>query len=152
MNSYGYVWRILTIILAITYPFFCVLIAGYKPSLSQYWNTTLQPIFILSNILTVYYFIQIKNWRIPAIFLFLLTIFSISFYGNLHNIFAICFFISAFIPLCKTKRFTYTFYIYLLGGCLIPFNLLVGEIIIISTIGLYHFLLLTKLKKIKKTK
>ena len=149
MNSYGYVWRIITIILATTYPYFCILIAGYKPSLSQYWDTTLQPVFILSNILTVYYFIQVENWRVPAIFLFLLTIFSINFYGTLHNIFAVCFFITAMIPLYKTKRYAYTFYIYLLGGFLMTFSLLIGEIIAINTIGLYHFLLISKLKRIK---
>ena len=66
MKSYGYAWRLLTILMASTYPYLCLLIHGYEPSLSSYWQTPLQPVFILANIATAYYFLQMKNWEIPG--------------------------------------------------------------------------------------
>ena len=150
MKSYGYAWRLLTILMASTYPYLCLLIHGYEPSLSSYWQTPLQPVFILANIATAYYFLQMKNWEIPGLLLILLTVFSVDLYGELHNVFAIAFFLTCLVPLWKTKRYVYIFYLYILGGIFMSFSLLIGEIICITGISLFHLLLLTKFKTIKE--
>ena len=150
MRSYGYAWRLLTILVASAYPYLCLYWHGYEPSLSTYWKTPLQPLFILANVATAYYFLQMKNWEIPGLLLILLTVFSIDYYGELHNVFAIAFFLSYLFPLYKTKRYVWIFHLFLLGGSIMPLSLLIGEIICITAISLFHLLLLFKFKTIKE--
>ena len=148
MKTYGYAWRMITLVSSMAYPFLCLLLVGYKKSISSYWGTDVEPIFILCNALTAYYFVQTKRWEIPGALLLLLTAFNIELFGQTHNIFATLFFLSSFIPLIKSKRYKWLLYIYIGGGVLMGISLLVGEIVCILVIGAYHMLILNKYKNL----
>ncbi len=89
-------------------------------SISSMWGTDLQPLFIFTNAMTSYYFFQTKHWFIPSIFILLLTAFSVNMYPILHNTLAICFFLSVFYPLWKTRDKGFI----ALYACSVPFLLL----------------------------
>ncbi len=150
MRSYGYYWRLSTIVGCCLYPILCVLIDGYEISLSKYFHTSVQPLYLLCNIATVYYFLQLKDWSIPGVLLLFLTIFSVDKYMMLHNIFAVAFFLSVFYALTRSKRYTYLKYIFMIGLVCCAYSLLLGEIICIFTASLHHYLFLLKFKTIKE--
>ena len=66
--------RTATLILTIIAPFACIATYGWEYSYSQYWNTPLQPLFILSNIITAYYLFDSERWKIPALWPYLVCI------------------------------------------------------------------------------
>ena len=150
MKSYGYYWRMATIICSSIYPLLCLIFCGYKTSLSQYWNTELQPLYLTCNIATSYYFLQLKDWSISGLLLLLVTVFSVDMHGSIHNVFAVMFFLSVILPYSKTKRYRPLIYLYVLGGILCAHSLLLGEIICILSISAYHSLILIKFKTIKE--
>ena len=150
MKSYGYYWRMATILCSSIYPVLCLLLCGYRDSLSQYWNTEIQPLFLLCNVATSYYFLQVKEWKLSGLLLLLLTVFSVDMYGNVHNVFAVLFFLSVMHPFIKTKRYRYLSYSYILGGIICLHSLLIGEIICIFIISTYHYLILFKFKTIQE--
>jgi hypothetical protein len=145
MNSKGYIWQIVVIIFSMIYPFLCILLAGLNHSLSSYWSTSAEPIFIFSNIMVAYFFYQTQHWKIPAIFLILLTSFNNILYPDIHYVFAILFFIASFIALFNSKRYVWIKILYVIGSVFMIKSLLLGEIICIMAIGLYHTLILNKL-------
>lgn len=149
MNTYGYRWRVIIILLSVLYPFFCIVNSGIRGSLSEYWITESQPIFIFANIITAYYFVQLDNWIKPGILLLFVTAFSVDVYPTAHNICAILFFLSVFISLINSKRFKYLPVIYFIGGILMIYNLLIGEVLSILVIGAHHLLTLHKFKSIQ---
>lgn len=153
INSIGrfdYIIRICVIILAIIYPLFCLLAFGYVPSLSQYWNTSMQPIFIFSNAATAYYLIGFKNWRISSCLLTLVTAFSVEYYPGLHNCLAIAFFVFTLWPLYKANNFKYCFWIYLCAIPMAPISLFFAEYIAIIALCIFHIQSLIKLQNIQK--
>ncbi len=117
-----------------------ILVLGYGPlqSLSQYWETPYQALFILSNIITSYFFFSIPNWRTPSLLLLLLTAFSVEHYVSIHNFLAVSFFIACAITLKTALRFKNYFYLFLIALCVMPFSLLYGEIICILVLAAYH--------------
>ena len=134
------------------YPFLCLLLAGYNKSLSSYWGSSVEPIFIIANILVAYFFFTTKNWKMPSIFLILVTAFNNILYPNIHNVFAICFFLVSFRALFNNKRYLLIKLLYLIGAFTMIINLLIGEIICILAIGLYHTFKLNKLNKLMNMK
>lgn len=98
--------RITVILISLIHPFI-LLSYGELPSMSSYWNTPLQPLFIFVNATTSFFLFSTNNWRIPSLFLLLLTAFSVFLYPIIHYTFAILFFTSCIYPLLKTKRFKY---------------------------------------------
>lgn len=150
IGRYDYAVRLGVIIFALIYPLICLFYIGYKPSLSQYWNTPMQPIFIFSNAATSYYLIGLKNWRISSCLLTLVTAFSIEYYPTSHNVLAVAFFVFTLWPLYKTNNFKYCFWIYI---CAIPiayFSLLFAEYIAIVAMCIFHIMSLVKLNSITK--
>ena len=127
IGRYDYTVRLGVIIFALIYPLICLFYIGYKPSLSQYWNTPMQPIFIFSNAATSYYLIGLKNWRISSCLLTLVTAFSIEYYPTSHNVLAVAFFV---------------FIAY--------FSLLFAEYIAIVAMCIFHIMSLVKLNSITK--
>ena len=105
------------------YPFVLMSVEGELGSISQYWNTSLQPLFITANVMTAYFFFSLDDWKIPSYFLVLLTAFSIQFYPITHDVIATLFFISCLIPLFRSKRFKFYAYFYFFS---IPIGLLWG--------------------------
>ena len=84
-----------------------------------------------------------------CIFLFLLTLFSIEYYGTLHNIFAVSFFIVNIYPLYKLKRYRKFLIPYLLSCVFLP-NLFWFEVSAITVLCVYHLNLLLKVRKVLK--
>jgi hypothetical protein len=139
------------IALAVISPFICLSLYGYLPSISSYWRTGLQPLFIIANATTSYYLYSVKRWRIPALFLLLLTSFSVELYPTFHNILAVGFFISNIIPLLKTNRFKWTIYPYASSLLILPFSMTFAEIIAIISLCIYHALILKRYMDIYKS-
>jgi hypothetical protein len=107
-------------------------------SLSQYWNTPYQALFILANAITSYFFFSTPNWRVPSFFLMLLTSFSIEYHPVVHNVLASIFFILCAYALYHSNRFRYYFYLFLIAMAIMPMNLLYGEIMGILILAAYH--------------
>ena len=51
--------KIIVILISVIYPFILLSVEGELKSLSQYWNTSLQPLFIVANVMTAYIFLSI---------------------------------------------------------------------------------------------
>lgn len=146
-----YYLRMAVILLALTTPIIFLLSEGYLPSISSYWRTPVQPLFIIANAATSYYFFGSHNsWKIPAIFLLLLTAFSVDSYPMVHNITAVLFFLSCLIPLHKTHHYQEFFWIYLSSVVFMPLSMTLGESLAISVLCVYHALMLHKIYRIQK--
>lgn len=131
--------RLLVVLVSAIYPFILLSLAGEMNSLSQYWNTSSQPIFIVANVMTAYFFFSTDNWKVPSFFLVLLTAFSVQLYPITHDVIATLFFLSCFYPLFKTKRFKLFRYLYLISPIVwIFYGLLWLEIYAILILCLYH--------------
>jgi len=139
MNWREFLIKLLVIIVSFIYPFVLLSVEGELGSISQYWNTSLQPLFITANVMTAYFFFSIDNWKLPSYFLVLLTAFSVQLYPTTHDVIATLFFISCLIPLFKSKRFKYYAYFYFVS---IPIGLISGllwlEIWGMFILCLYH--------------
>ena len=144
----NFILKIGIIFLSFITPFVMLFSYGKLDSISSYWNTPLQPLFILTNALTTYVFMDLPKWRLSGIFLFLLTIFSLEYYSNLHDIFAIIFFIVNLYPLYSLQRYRIVIVPYLLSCIWLP-NLLWFEIQAIIILCLYHLNLLILFHNIK---
>lgn len=151
ISQSGYYLRMAVIALALITPIIFLLTEGYLPSLSSYWRTPIQPLFIIANASTSYYFFGSHNrWRIPAVFLLLLTAFSIDSYPIVHNIIAILFFISCLIPLHKTKHYKNFFWAYVCSVLFMPISITLGESLAISVLCIFHALMVHKIYKVQK--
>ena len=131
--------KILLILISALYPFILLSVEGELKSLSQYWNTPLQPLFIVANIMTAYIFLSIENWKISSFLLVLVTAFSTKLYPNTHNVLAVLFFVSCLYPLFKSKRLKFYGYLYLISPIIgLLFGLLYLEIYNILILCSYH--------------
>lgn len=134
-----FIVKFLVILVSALYPFVLISVEGELVSISQYWNTSLQPLFIVANVMTGYFFFTLDNWKLSSYLLILLTAFSVKLYPITHNIIAILFFISCLIPLFRSKRFKFYGYLYFIT---IPIGLLFGllwlEIVGIIVLCTYH--------------
>lgn len=130
--------RLISIGFASVVPIILVVCHGPLYSLSQYWSTPYQPLFILSNAITAYFFFSTPNWRIPSFFLILLTAFSLEWYSNIHDILALCFFITCAHSLYNANRLNHYYVLFILALCIMPFSLLYGEILAILLLCGYH--------------
>ena len=139
IKKYDLQLKLFVIIITILQPFILILTQGFKESISSYWETPLQPLFIFVNATTSYYLFSIPKWRTSSIFLLLLTAFSVTQFKLVHNIFAACFFIACLISLLSVKRFRYYGYILIITvPLLFLFNFLWFEIIAMILIVSYH--------------
>lgn len=151
ISEVEYYVRMLVMILAAASPLIFLATQGYEPSLSSYWRTGAQPMFIIINATTSYYLYGITRWKPAAIMLLLLTAFSVQDYMVLHNILAIIFFISCLYPLHQNNHFKRLyFYLYLSVLPLMALNLLLAEALAIIILCLYHAKILTRIYKLQK--
>ena len=143
LKKYDFILKLSLIIISVLQPFILISTQGILWSISSYWSTPLQPIFILVNAGTSYYFFNNEKWQTPGIFLLLLTSFSVEKYLLLHNIFAVGFFLSCIYPMVYIKRFRIMAFLYLLS---IPLYFIIGmlffEIYCIIVLGIYHLCIL----------
>ncbi len=137
--------KIAVILLAFLQPLLILIFLGNIDSISLSWGTILQPVFILTNASTSFYFFHSKGWKISAILLMFLTAFSTDIFEIIHNILSLGFFISCFVALNRDK---YSRYIYLL--C-VPvyflYNIFWAEFVAISVLCYYHLNILIKINK-----
>lgn len=139
MKYTEYIFKILVILVSLLYPFVLLSVEGELMSLSQYWNTSLQPLFIVANVMTAYFFFGIDNWRFSSFLLVLVTAFSVKLYPMIHNVVAIVFFLSCLYPLFKSKRFRFYSYLYLISPIVgLIWGLLYLEIYSIIILCSYH--------------
>ena len=151
LTKTNYQIRLGVLVLASLSPIICLLYE-YRPSLSSYWNTEMQPLFIIANVLTSYYLYQIKNWRPSALLLLLLTAFSVNLYPYIHNSLAILFFVVNLYPLKMTNHYKWVVWIYVSSIAVLPFNMLGAEIIAIWSLCIHQGLMLRKLNKLNQNK
>lgn len=142
-----YFIRLFAIVLAGVTPISIALLYPDLDSLSQCWDTPLQPLFIISNYVTSYLFFSLNRWVYPGVFLLLLTAFSHSGFPIFHNLLAVCFFFSSVWALWYVKRFPIYYWIFCFSLISMFFSLMWGEVIGIVTLCVYHFHLLSYKKK-----
>jgi hypothetical protein len=131
--------RLFVILLAILQPIIILLFLGDVPSISSVWLSYLQPLFIITNAATSYFLFSVKNWRVPSLFLLLLTAFSVDFSLLFHNIFAVLFFIVCLYSLYGIRRLRWYLIPYILSGVvLLLFGIFWAEVWAIVVICLYH--------------
>jgi hypothetical protein len=153
IKKYDFYIKLIVIILSIIQPFILLSICGELWSISTYWRTSLQPMFIIINAITSYFFFSTDKWLLPSIFLLLLTGFSIDLYPTLHNTFATLFFISCGYPLFNLKRFQFFGVLYFLSVIIFfLFGMLWFEIYCVLILGFYHLTILIYLQKITNRK
>ena len=147
MNTEFYT-RLSSIILATFSTLLIPIVYPDLTSLSQCWSTNLQPLFVVSNIITAYIFFTLPSWRIPSVFLILLTAFPYTTFLNTHNFLAVCFFLSSLYVLWVVKRLPVYFWLFLFLSFIFPFSFLWGEISVILVLCIYHFHLLLYKEKL----
>jgi hypothetical protein len=130
--------RLVASVLAVLQPFIIYFCYGDLNSISQSWETQLQPMFIIVNALVSFFFFKLEKWRIPAILLLLLTAFPVTDYFILHNILAVSFFIFSGISLWSIKRFRLYILVYLISGLFLFDGLFWVETWAIITLVFYH--------------
>jgi hypothetical protein len=134
------IWKIGAIILTVLTPVLLILSAGFRESLSDYWMSGMQPLFIFTNAITAYYLFATPKWKIPSFFLLCLTAFSVESYRIVHNTFAILFFTTCLTAILLDKRYRLYAIPFLSGLIWIggPDELLIAEMIAVYTLCLYH--------------
>jgi len=144
--------RSVAIGLAALSPLICVAVEGPMISYSAYWDTPLQPLFILTNAITSYYLFDAERWKAPAFLLLMLTAFSTSQFSTVHDILAVAFFIACLESLWNTNHFRWVLIPYAISFPILSANMLIAEMLAISTITLYHGLMLHKRYQLSKLK
>lgn len=134
----GFFVRLAAILTAALTPFILITCFGQQNSLSQYWETSGQPLFIFANIITSYFFFTIKEWRMSSYLLVLLTAFSVQSFPMTHNILAILFFAAAGYSFYYIKRFKWYFVAFISCLPLLSYSLLHAEIGGILVLCTYH--------------
>jgi hypothetical protein len=150
MNIKDFWFKVAAVVLALISPFILISSGEILPSLSSYWMSDLQPLFIITNAVTSYYMFSANKWRIPSLFLLLLTAFSVEMFPTLHNIVAITFFVTNLYPLFSMKRLRWLTYIYLLTLPIFFFSILWGEIAAVIILAAHHGLVLYSYYKVQK--
>jgi hypothetical protein len=115
IKKFDFYRRLFVVFMAVLQPFILLWVCGDLNSLSDSWNTQLQPLFIITNACVSYFFFDLERWKVPSVLLLMLTAFSVTSYPIAHNILAVTFFITCFFPLFFSKRFKYYSLIYLLS-------------------------------------
>jgi len=152
MNRCDMFERLFTSVLAVVQPFIIYLLYGDDRAISRAWDTPLQPLFIITNVLVSFFFFKLPKWRIPATLLLLLTSFSVTDHFVLHNIFAILFFIFSGVSLWSIKKFRYYLGIFLISALFLFHGLFWAETWGIITLVFYHTHLTTYRYLLEKRK
>jgi hypothetical protein len=144
--------KIAVILIAVISPFIMIGTQGFMPSISSYWTTPMQSLFIITNASTSYFLFSTRTWRIPAIFLLGLTAFSVENFQILHNCLAVIFFITNIFALYKIRRFRLFIPIYVVSAIWLLHSITLAEIWAILVLCVYHLILLVSWKNIRSHK
>ena len=144
----NFIFKLMVIIISMISPLIMITYNSEIPSLSFYWKTPLQPLFLISNLLTSLILITIPKWKLSGLFLLILTCFSVEYYGSFHDFIATLFFISNLYSLNSIKKYRSFVFIYLTSVIWYP-SLLWFEIHAIMVLCVYHLLVLITYNKIQ---
>lgn len=144
VKGFEYYTRLSVILFATIASFIMIYFEGILPSISNYWATPMQPIFIIANATTSYFLYKIPNWKAAAVFLLLLTAFSIDFHRIAHNVLSVAFFVVSSYPLWRSRHYKFCFWVYLSSLVAMYFSILAGEIVAIVSLCTYHLLVLNR--------
>ena len=122
-----------------------VVVFCQKFSISPYFRAT-------TNVLTAYLLYSLDEWKCPAIFLLVLTVFPVDSHKLIHNVFAYAFFISCFKPMFDHNRLQPYIVPYLLSLVILPKSFIFTEIVCILTLCLFHSHLLYLKYKVDNTR
>jgi len=137
--KHGLFLRFCVVLLASIAPLIFWLYREDQVSISEFWGTSLTPLFIFTNAATSYFFFSLEKWKPSAVFLLLLTAFSVEDFFVLHNIFAASFFLYNFIPLATDKRLYYYIAPYVLSLAFVEIpDIFFSECLAIFTLCTYH--------------
>ena len=150
MKLMDFVLRGGLVLLGLIYPYIIYHWIGPLPSISEYFMTAAQPIFLLVNAGTSFYFITTKNWRTPGVLLLGLSCFSLEYYESLHTWIAASFFISCLVSILIGKRYRLISIPVLLSALGLFHSIFLAEVLAIFMICTYHFLILKDLYLIYK--
>lgn len=137
-------------LMGIIYPLIMWFWIGPQPSISAYFLTPAQVLFLLINAGTSFYFASTKNWLIPGVLLLLLSCFSIQYFQIAHNIFAISFFIMSLISIFRSKRHKWSGFGVILALFGLFHSIFLAEYIAVVFISIFHMLTLKDFYLIKK--
>lgn len=149
-NFYGLILKYLLVLIGMITPGIMLYWLGPKPSISEYFESPAQFLFLLVNAGTSFYFVTTNKWLLPGIFLLLLSCFSIKYYPQIHNITAILFFISSVISILRSNRYKSIGYIILCITPILYFSLFWYEYISIILICIFHGLILQDIAKLQR--
>ena len=144
--------KILAVFFSLMTPFVMISRGDILGSISQYWDTQYQPLFITSNIICCYFFFSLKKWKIPSLFLMLVTAFNHYDFNILHNIFAVSFYFACLHSLFLNKRFKFYIILFVASIFLYPYSIIVGEIASIVILCSYHLTVIVYKERLLKTK
>jgi hypothetical protein len=150
MKSNEFSIKVLVIVLAIITPLIFVGLGGEQKTISAYWNSDYRPLYIMTNAATSYFMFTVPKWKLSAFALLGLTAFSVDQYLGVHNVFAGIFFVSSFFAIVLTKRFLGFAYLYLIFAIVCLVNVLVGEVMLVEIICVYHLHMLIYFNKLLK--
>lgn len=126
---------------------------GWEGSYSRYYSFSPLLFTILFSSLAIGLLVHSnKEWRLPAIFLIILSVFNMYDYPILHYGSAIFFFTTSTYAMWNDKRVSNFGKISLLGYPLIMFGLMTFEIFQIVILSLFHLLYILKLFILKLKK
>lgn len=145
----NFIFKLIVIIFSMISPLIMIAYNNEIPSLSSYWKTPLQPLFLISNLLTSLILITIPKWKLSGGLLLILTCFSVEYYGSFHDLIATLFFISNLYSLNSIKKYRIFVFIYLTSIIWYP-SLLWFEIHAILVLCIYHLFVLLSYNKIQK--
>ena len=150
LTPLGFLLRGGLILLGLIYPCIIYHWIGPLPSISEYFMTPAQPIFLLINAGTSFYFVTTKNWRIPGILLLALSCFSLDFYPTFHTVVAALFFVWSMFSIATGKRYSIISVGVLLSALGLYHSLFFAEVLAIFFICMYHFLILYDIYELQR--
>ena len=131
--------KLAVILLCLLQPLiYLVYFKGDLQSFSHSFETELQPLFIVVNASSSFFFFSLNKWKIPALFLMLLTAFSTERFETIHNIFAVLFFLSCFYSLQEYKRMEMYLRLYCFSIFIAFFGLFWFEFLAVYVLCFYH--------------
>ena len=142
--------KIFAVFFALITPFIMVTSGEELGSISQYWDTQYQPLFIISNVICSYFFFSLKNWKIPSLCLFLVTAFNHYQFNILHNIFAVSFYFACLYSLYQNNRFILYRILFVFSMVLYPYSIILGEVTSIVVLCSHHLRVILYKEKLNK--
>ena len=149
-NFYVHLLKFLLVLIGMITPGIMLFWIGPKTSISEYFESPAQFLFLLVNAGTAYYFVNTNKWLYPGIFLMLLSCFSVEYYPEVHNITAILFFMTSISSIIRSNRYKFIGYIILSITPILYYSLFWYEYLTIFLICIFHGLILQDISKLQR--